>query len=125
MRSYIFAFSQLLPQWLAQSVLNDTRAVATWVQPFPNTAIILSDLDAQDLAAVLRQRLGQTWFIVSQLDAHTSDGWLPGNVWPYVNHSPGAAATPNLPAPVTATYPSAQPGQAQSPLRGIFGRVGS
>ncbi len=101
MKSYIFAYSQLLSPWAAQLILDETNAVATWVQPFPNTAIILSDLDAQDLAAVLRQRLGETWFIVSRLEGHTSDGWLPGDVWPYVNHNPGALALPSLPAPAT------------------------
>ena len=100
MKPYIFAFSQLLPQWQAQAILNDTKAVATWVQPFPNAAFILSELDVRDLAAVFRQQLGQTWFVVSQLDGHTSDGWLPGNVWPFVNHEPGATALPHLPVPV-------------------------
>ena len=96
MKPYLFTYSQMCPVSYAQAVLNETNAVATWVQPFPNAAIITSSLDARDLGAVLRARLGSTWFLITELNSGTVDGFLPGNLWQFVNSAP-ATALPAFP----------------------------
>lgn len=96
MKSYLFAYSQLCPDWQAQGVLDSTQAVANWIQPFPNAAVIQSNLDTKDLAAVLRNQLGQVWFVVSEVDSASIDGWLPGDAWQFVN-------TPGTPVPAFPT----------------------
>lgn len=106
MKSYMFAYSQLCPDWQAQAILDATQAVTNWIQPFPNAAIIQSSLDARDLAAVLRSRLGQTWFLVSELHSASVDGWLPGNAWQFVN-------TPGGPLPFLVPHDIRPP---QAPL---------
>ena len=99
MKSYLITYSQMCPDWHAQAILNETNAVATWVQPFPYAAILLSSLNAYDLGAVLRARLGETWFLVTELNRGTVDGFLPGNLWQFVNNDPAASL------PAFAPYP--------------------
>ncbi len=91
MKPYLFTYSQMCPDWHAQAILNETNAVTTWIQPFPYAAIVVSSLDARDLGAVLRERLGETWFLVTELDGRTVDGYLPGNLWQFVNSAPTAS----------------------------------
>lgn len=85
MKSYLFTFSQACTQTQAHDVLNNTEAVQTWIAPFPYAAILVSNLDAQDLSATLRERLPNVWFVVAEMDPQTVNGWLPGNLWEYVN----------------------------------------
>lgn len=85
MKPYLFAYSQLCPDMIAQQILNDSNAVSYWVQPFPNAAIVTSSLNVKDLSAVLRNRLGATWFMVSELSPASVDGWLPGDLWQLVS----------------------------------------
>ena len=101
MKPYLFTYSQMCPGWHAQAILNETNAVKNWVQPFPNAVIVLSGLDAYDLAAVLRVRLGETWFLVTELSSATVDGFLPGNLWQFVNNEPNASL---------CAFPAAPPG---------------
>ncbi len=86
MKSYLFTFSQPCTQAQAHAALNDTEGIQTWVAPFPYSAILVSRLNAQDLSAILRERLpNDVWFMVAEMDHQTVDGWLPGNLWEYVN----------------------------------------
>ena len=86
MKSYLFTYSQACTQAHAHAVLNDTEGVQTWVAPFPYAAILVSKLNTQDLSAILRERLPDVWFAVAELNPQTVDGWLPGNIWQYVNN---------------------------------------
>ena len=74
MKTYLFTYSQMCPVWQAQAILNTTGAVTTWVQPFPQAAIIVSTLNAHDLAAVFRSRLGETWFLITELNSAAVNG---------------------------------------------------
>lgn len=84
-KAYLFTYSDLCPPWQAQAILNKTEAVYTWAQPFPNAALLASNLDARDLAAMLRRSLGETWFLITELNGVTVDGYLPGNLWQFIN----------------------------------------
>lgn len=95
MKPYLFTYSQQCPAWYAQGILNQTNAITTWVQPFPNAAIVISNLEARDLGAIFRERLGETWFVISELSPLRVDGLLPRNVWEFINSPP----TASLPAP--------------------------
>lgn len=61
MKAYLFAYSQACIPAQVQHLLNDTKAVATWVSPFPYAAILVSGLNVHDIAAVLRDRLPGVW----------------------------------------------------------------
>ena len=86
MKPYLFAHSQACPPERVYGILNDTKAIAAWIAPFPYSAIVVSDLDTQDLAAVLRQRMPGIWLLVTEMSGSGADGWLPQSLWEYVNN---------------------------------------
>ena len=83
MKSYLFTYSQACTQAQAHEALNNTEGVQTWVAPFPYSAILVSTLDTQDLCSILRNRLPDVWFMVSEIDPQTINGWLPRELWDY------------------------------------------
>ena len=95
MKAYLFAYGQALTQAQVHALLNQTNAIETWIAPFPSAAILVSDLSAQDLGAVLHRRLSDAWFIVTEINPGSVDGWLPENLWNCVNQ-PGQAWSQNL-----------------------------
>ena len=117
MKAYLFVYSQKCTQAQVHAFLNHTNAIKTWIAPFPYAAILLSDLGAQDLGAILHRRLSGAWFIVTEMNRQLVDGWLPGNLWTYVNE-PELAGSQQSPL---GQLPSPPP--PPSPLRGIFARA--
>ena len=86
MKSYLFTFSHPCKQAQAHDVLNNTEGIQTWIAPFPYSAILVSKLNAQDLSDTLHDRLpNDVWFMVAEMDPQAVNGWLPGNLWGYVN----------------------------------------
>ena len=104
MKAYLLAYSQACTPTKAHQLLNDTPAVETWVTPFPYAAILISKLNVNDLAAVLRDRIPGVWFMVTELNPHSVQGWLPGNLWEYVN-DPQQACSKNLLTGLSETPP--------------------
>ena len=114
MKPYLLTYTQPGTPAHVQYVLSDTQAVETWVAPFPYAAILISKLDVQDLAAVLRDRLPDIWFMVTELKSDAVQGWLPGDLWEYVN-DPQHVWSRNLFAGLVA--PSSE---SSKPKRGLF-----
>ena len=85
MKSYLLSHSGACTPEHVQRVVNDIRAVETWMTPFPYAAILISRLDVRDLAAVIRERLPGVWFMVTELNGRSVQGWLPAELWDYVN----------------------------------------
>lgn len=85
MKSYLLSHSGACTPEHVHQVLNDTQAVETWITPFPYAAILISRLDVGDLAAVIRERLPGVWLMVTELNGRSVQGWLPANLWEYVN----------------------------------------
>ena len=85
MKSYLLSHSGACAPEHVQQVLNDIRAVETWITPFPYAAILISRLDVGDLAAVIRERLPGVWLMLTELNGRSVQGWLPANLWEYVN----------------------------------------
>ena len=86
MKSYLFTYGQACTQAYAHAILDATQAIDTWVAPFPYAAILVSRLDVQDLASVLRGRLPDVWFMVTEVNPQSVNGWLPADLWLYVNN---------------------------------------
>ena len=85
MKSYLFTYSQACTQARAHAILDATQAIDTWVAPFPYAAILVSRLNVQDLTNVLHGRLPDVWFMVTEVNRQSANGWLPGDLWLYVN----------------------------------------
>ena len=92
MKAYLLTHSQACTPTHVQSLLSETEGIETWVSPFPYGAILVSELHVRALAAVLRSRLPAVWFMVTELNGNAVQGWLPGNLWEYVNNPQQAAS---------------------------------
>ena len=90
MKSHLLTYSQATTPVQVQHMLNESGAIETWVAPFPYAAILVSKLDVHDIAAILHSRLPGVWFMVTELDAAAVQGWLPRDLWEYVNDPQGA-----------------------------------
>ena len=84
MKSYLFTYSQACKKAHALAILNATQAIRTWVAPFPDAAILVSKFDVQDFARVLRGLLNG-WFMVTEVNDQSANGWLPSDLRLYVN----------------------------------------
>ncbi len=100
MKPFLFTYSPTCPSWIVQGALNDTNAVETWVQPLPQAVIVVSRLAARDLASVFRGRLGETWFVLTEVNSQTVDGFLPGNLWHFIRDAETGSVPALLPASV-------------------------
>lgn len=95
MKPYLFTYSAACSQAAVHTILNATNAIENWIAPFPHSAILVSNLDTRELGAILRHHLNGAWFVVTQIDSQLIDGWLPGDMWKYVN-SPSEASLAKL-----------------------------
>jgi hypothetical protein len=85
LKAFLLAYNSVFSPEYVHRVLSSTRAIQTWASPFPNTAIILSNLTVSELAAVLHTHFGEIWFIVVEVNKDNANGWLPAQFWDYVS----------------------------------------
>ena len=116
MKPYLFTYSAACSQATVHAILNATNAIHNWIAPFPYSAILVSNLDTRELGATLRHQLNGAWFVVTQIDNQLTDGWLPRDMWQYVNN-PGKAS---LPGPLPH-QPFPPPGGYGDPPKGLVG----
>lgn len=98
-----------------QYLLNDSNAIETWVSPFPYAAIVISKLNINELGAVIRERLPGVWFMVTELKSGTVQGWIPGDLWQYVNDPQGVWTRKQLADLLISPVPT-----GTTPVRGLF-----
>lgn len=106
MKAFLFSYSALAQPEYVHNVLNTTRAIATWVTPFPYSAIVVSDLTVNELTAVFQTHMGEAWFIIVELAAGSCNGILPKQFWEYVEN-PLNAWTKKIMAQFEASKPPA------------------
>ena len=97
MKPYLFTYSAARSQEGVHAILNATAAIHNWVAPFPYSAILVSNLDNRELSAILRRQLNGAWFVLTKIDNHSIDGWLPGDFWQFVNNPAEASLAGLLP----------------------------
>ena len=109
-------------------VLNTSRAVATWLSPFPSCAIVLSRLTLHELAAVIQTHLDDALFLLIQATPANCQGWLPAQFWAYIN-DPEKAYTDKVFAEILKSLPApTSPPPRTDPsfplLKGLFRTYG-
>ena len=105
MKPYLLSHNSVLSPEKTYRFLSDTKAVRTWVSPFPCVSILLSDLTVNELTAVLNTHFGGIWFILVELGTDTTNGWLPAEFWEYVTN-PQQAWSQKLFANIAIKKPS-------------------
>lgn len=89
MNAYMLLHTGMKSSDQMQTILNGTNAIATWISPFPTGAILLSNLNVHELTAVLHVHFGDMWFLLSAVDKDKVNGFLPQNIWSYLNDPDG------------------------------------
>jgi hypothetical protein len=84
MRAYLLTHGATLEQEKVHGILNSTRAIETWLSPFPYAAVLVSKLTLGELTAVIRSHFGDHWFIVVETNRDNVNGWLPKQFWDYL-----------------------------------------
>jgi hypothetical protein len=97
-KAYLLTFYQSFR--FAQSdidFLDSTPEVMNWFI-FPPSIFIVSEHSAYDLSAIFREQYPEQHFIVSQIVRGDNDGWLPQEIWDFINNpQPGRGKGPKLP----------------------------
>ena len=104
MKPYLLTYSQACSPMQVQYLLDDSKAIETWVSPLPYSAIVVSKLGINDLGSVIRGRIPGVWFMLAELKSDTVQGWLPADLWDYVNNPYGVVSR-NLFASIVPTAP--------------------
>lgn len=84
MKAFLLCHSSIASPEYVQAVLSSTRAVTTWVAPFPYSAIVISELTLNELTGVMEVHLNGSWFLLTELSSTNSNGLLPEQLWTYV-----------------------------------------
>ncbi len=84
MKAFLLCHSNVASPEYVQAVLSSSRAVTTWVAPFPYSAIVISELTLNELTAVVETHLSGSWFLLTELSGTNSNGLLPQQLWTYV-----------------------------------------
>lgn len=105
-KPYLLTHNSLLSPEKTHRFLNETKAVQTWVSPYPCVSILLSDLTVNELTAVLNTHFGRIWFILVELETDRTNGRLPAEFWEYITN-PQQAWSQNLFGNIATKKPSA------------------
>lgn len=84
MKAFLLTYNSIFPPERVHQILNSTRAIETWLSPYPFAAVVLSRLTVNELAAVLQTHFAGIWFIVVEANKDNSNGWLPPQFWEYI-----------------------------------------
>jgi len=113
-KAYLLTYNSVFNPEYVHQILNNTRAIQTWVSPFPYSAIVLSNLTVNELAAVLQTHFAGVWFMLAEVNKDNTNGWLPAQFWEYVG-DPQAAWSKRLFAQFAKTLPPPRPALTPPP----------
>ena len=65
--------------------------------PVPTEEPSLAEPATRELSAILHRQLNGAWFVLTRIDNHSIDGWLPGDFWQFVNNPAEASLAGLLP----------------------------
>lgn len=98
MHAYLLAHGAGCTPSEVRAVLNRIDTIRTWIAPFPYAAIVVCSDSAHDLTEKIRGHLPELWFLVTTTNRTSTQGWLPANLWEFVN-TPEQAQVPGLRVP--------------------------
>lgn len=108
MKSYILIYSPIIEYRYAHRILSETKAIENWIAPFPNSAILISNLTLGELSAIIHNYFGDAWFVLTEANKDSTNGWLPQEFWSYVN-APHTVWSKNIFPPQAPQLPPVHP----------------
>ena len=98
MHAYLLSHGAACTPREVHSVLNGIDTIRTWIAPFPYAAVVICTDTVHALTTKIRAHLPDMWFLLAELDRTNTQGWLPANLWDFVN-APERAELPGVPDP--------------------------
>jgi hypothetical protein len=68
----------------------------SWQLVLPSCALIVSPQTAQEIAALIRDRVPGLEFLITQAASSTTDGYLSASAWDFVNYPEALDSAPNV-----------------------------
>jgi hypothetical protein len=65
--------------------IDRIEAIVNWSAFLPGGICLVSSLPAKELAKEIRKEMPGTHFLVAELDRGRRNGWLPRDVWAFMN----------------------------------------
>ncbi len=68
------------------NLLNTRPEVKNWKIPFIGACVVVTDYwqTPTALRTIIQQQFGDGWFIIAPLESHNLDGWLPKDMWEFI-----------------------------------------
>ena len=76
------------------SFLNQSPISRNWITILPGQLFFLATVSIMDAATILRAQFPDEFIFVAEVNQYTCDGWLPKDVWDFINN-PSDAKAPN------------------------------
>ena len=70
---------------LLLDTIDTVRAVRNWMRMLPGAAVLVSELDVDDLHTELKLALPEQRYLLVELERGNKNGWLPRKVWDFMN----------------------------------------
>jgi hypothetical protein len=71
--------------------INRVSSVKNWIAFLPASICLASELPAQSLAREIRQLMPTVHFLLVEIDQTKKNGWLPRQVWDFINRPQAVA----------------------------------
>ena len=86
MRGFLLSFNDsVVSRQVILNFLDTRREVLNWYAPLQGGVFIISNANAQTLAALVRQAFPNLFFVIAELPRGYNDGWLPADAWNFIN----------------------------------------
>jgi hypothetical protein len=97
MNAFLLVFNDNTFPFVNRQIITnflDTRRgdVPNWYACFSHGILINSERSAFELGVLIRNQFPQIFFVITQVNPYTIDGWAPKTFWDFVNN-PRAAGT--------------------------------
>ena len=99
LKAFLLVFHSGVPRQTITDYLDTRPEVLDWLSPFPNAVFIVSRGNVRELQQVIHQQFSTLFFCLAEVGAQNADGWLPPNVWDFVNN-PKSSGKWDLPPPL-------------------------
>ena len=83
---FLLAFNALtLTAGAMKDFMDGRQEILNWYSILPGQIFLVSDNSVQQLGHLFRTFFPRQLFIVTAVDPQASDGWLPKDVWDFIN----------------------------------------
>lgn len=91
MKAYLLVFNDSLLPAVSRQIMIDfleTRRseVPNWYACFNQAILLNSEHSASNLSDLIRERFPNIWFVISEINPTTVNGWAPKQFWDFVNN---------------------------------------